>query len=327
MGIVYTSYKPSNDVHVVAPLAVGFSILIVFALWEQFSKTKYKLCPPEIFKKHYGREFTAPFIVAFIITMFYYGINIVYPTMINVFYITPTTTRSESLLLTLPGNLGLVFGAMLLISFGNLAAKLVTFRWALIISWAGMLFWGGLMALVTPYNKGLMIAFTFLEQTFFGWAQYASISFAFFGVHQHDLGVAGGLSGMARFAGGSLAQAIYVTIMTNTQSSRAAATVPQAAIAAGLPASSAAELLATFPLGAAALQNLPGMTAEALAAASTAYKWSYAHALQIVSLSSLSFGGLGLIMCILCLDIDAKMTPKIEIFLENDIHAENNEFH
>ena len=25
------------------------------------------------------------------------------------------------------------------------------------------------MALVTPSNKGMMIAFTFLEQTFFGW--------------------------------------------------------------------------------------------------------------------------------------------------------------
>jgi hypothetical protein len=40
--------------------------------------------------------------------MFYYSINIFYPTMVNVFYITPTTTRSETLLLTLPGNLGLV---------------------------------------------------------------------------------------------------------------------------------------------------------------------------------------------------------------------------
>jgi hypothetical protein len=28
--------------------------------------------------------------------------------MINVFYVTPTTSRSETLLLTLPGNLGLV---------------------------------------------------------------------------------------------------------------------------------------------------------------------------------------------------------------------------
>ncbi len=87
---------------------------------------RYPLCPPRIFRSHNGREFTVPFIVAFIVTMFYYGIedpshseqysgrsadgdlgiNIIYPTMINVFYITPTTSRSEQLLLSLPGNIG-----------------------------------------------------------------------------------------------------------------------------------------------------------------------------------------------------------------------------
>jgi hypothetical protein len=327
MGIIYTTYKPSTDIHVVAPMVIGFVLLIAFGLWEQFSKTKYKLCPPEIFVTHKGREFTVPFIVAFIVTMFYYGINIIYPTMINVFYTTPTTPRHETLLLTLPGNIGLVFGALLLIAFGNFTTKFMPFRWTLITSFTGMVIWGGLLALVTPYNKGLMIAITFLEQTFFGWAQYSSIAFTFFGVHQHDLGVAGGLAGMARYAGGSLATAIYLSILTNTQASRAAVTVPQAAIAAGLPVESAGKLLATFPLGAAALEALPGMTTKALVAASTAYQWSYAHGLKITALSTLSFGGLGIIMCCLCEDIDKKMNDKVEIFLENDVHAEKNEFH
>ena len=253
--------------------------------------------------------------------------TVIYPTAVNVFYLTPTTTRSEELLLSLPGNIGLVFGAMLLISFGDLAGRYITQRYALCIAWAGMLLWGGLIALITPTNKGLVIALTFLEQTFFGWAQYSSISFTFFGVHQHDLGVAGGLAGMARYAGGSLATAIYLSILTNVQASRAAATVPKAAMAAGLPAKTAEALLATFPLGVAALEKLPGMTTKALIAASEAYQWSYAHALSVVSLSTLSFGGLGLILCFMCEDIEKKRTEKIEIFLENDVHREVNEFH
>lgn len=81
-------------------------------------------------------------------------------------------------------------------------------------------------------------------------------------VSQHDLGVSGGLAGVARYAGGSLAQAIYVSIMTNVQNSRAAATVPQAAIAAGLSSESASKLLAAFPRGAAALQAIPGMVSK-----------------------------------------------------------------
>lgn len=175
--------------------------------------------------------------------------------MINVFYVTPTTSRSEELLLTLPGNLGLVFGAMLLICFGRVFKH---WKWTLVISWCGMCLWGGLMALVTPYNKGMMIAFTFLEQTSFGWAQYESIAFTQLGVHQLDLGMSGGLAGVARYAGGSLAQAIYVSILTNTQSSRAVATVPAAAIAAGASQSTAAQILPAFTLGTAALEAIRG---------------------------------------------------------------------
>lgn len=109
---------------------------------------------------------------------------------------------------------------------------------------------------------------------------------------------------------------MYTSILTNAQTARAAATVPAAAIAAGLSSESASKLLATFPLGAAALEAIPGVDAEILAAASVAYQWSYAHALKITALSSLSFGGLGLICCLLCENIDHKMNNKTEIFLE-----------
>jgi hypothetical protein len=63
---------------------------------------------------------------------------------------------------------------MLLICFGNLLGH---WKRTLIASFVGMVFWGGMIGLVTPYNRGLMIAFTFLEQTFFGWAQYESVAF------------------------------------------------------------------------------------------------------------------------------------------------------
>ena len=203
------------------------------------------------------------------------------------------------------------------------------------------------MAMVTPSNKGLMIAFAFLEQTFFGWAQYLSVAFTQLGVHQLDLGMSGGLAGVARYAGGSLAQAIYVSIMANAQSARFAATLPGAAIAAGADDATATALLAAFPLGSAAIAEIPGVNEEILAAAGSAFQWSYAHALKITALSSLSFGGPGLICCFLCENIDAKvrsamtcsrvssanddlllqMNQTTNVFLENDVNADKNEFH
>ena len=168
-------------------------------------------------------------------------------------------------------------------------------------------FTGGMMALVTPYNKGMMIAFAFLEQTFFGWAQYLSVAFTQLGVHQHDLGMSGGLAGVARYAGGSLAQAIYVSILTNVQSARAAATLPQAVIDAGGSVATASALLAAFPLGSTAIAEVPGINDKILAAAGSAFQWSYAYGLKITALSSLSFGGLGFILCLLCENIDPKV--------------------
>jgi hypothetical protein len=183
---------------------------------------------------------------------------------------------------------------MLLICFGNLIGH---WKATLIVSFVGMVIWGGLIALVTPYNKGLMIAFTFLEQTFFGWAQYESVAFTQLGKHycppfiflgssayrdlgvkQVDLGISGGLAGVARYAGGSFAQAIFVTVLSNTQASRAAVTIPAAAIKAGLPVSAASQLLAALPLGTAA--QVPGVTPEILAAVADAFKWSYAYGLK-----------------------------------------------
>ena len=54
---------------VIAPLTVGFGLITAFGFWETFGNTKYPLCPPHIFRSHYGREFTVPFIIAFIVTM------------------------------------------------------------------------------------------------------------------------------------------------------------------------------------------------------------------------------------------------------------------
>ena len=45
------------------------------------------------------------------------------------------------------------------------------------------------------------------------------------------------------------------------------------------------------------------------------------------ALTSLAFAGVGLICCLLCENIDAKMNNKTEIFLENDVHKDKNKYH
>jgi hypothetical protein len=86
-------------------------------------------------------------------------------------------------------------------------------------------------------------------------------------------------------------------------------------------------LLAALPLGAAALEKVPGISTSILTAAGAAVQQSYVHALRVTCLSSLSFGLLALIACFCCNDIGHKMNDKIEVFLENDEFADQNRFH
>ncbi|KAF2646137.1 MFS general substrate transporter [Massarina eburnea CBS 473.64] len=103
--------------------------------------------------------------------------------------------------------------------------------------------------------------------------------------------------------------------------------VPAAAVSAGLPPSSASELLAALPLGAEALARVPGITSSIIAAAGAAFRKSYVVGLRTTALSSLSFGVLAIVACCFTNDIGPKMNSKIEVFLENDENAEKNMYH
>jgi hypothetical protein len=212
--------------------------------------------------------------------------------MIAVFFTNATTDFKYAIVLTLPQNLGLTFGAILLTAFGS---KIGHWKWTLTASVSIMVVFGALLALGNPDRKGMMIAFVFLAEMGFGWAQYLSIAFIQFGVEQEELGISGGLAGVARFAGGAVAISVYTTILSNVQSSNAARLVPAAAEAAGLPAGSSAALLAALPLGATALAKVPGVTTEIIAAAGAAFQQSYVVALRTTALSSLSFGVVAII--------------------------------
>lgn len=118
-GIVYTTTLPSSNPKVIGTLVSGFCLLVVFALYETFAPLKQPLTPTHVFTRGGGRELTAPFVAGFVVTMFYYAINVIYPTMIAVFFTNETTSFRYGIILTLPQNLGLTFGAVLLTLFGS----------------------------------------------------------------------------------------------------------------------------------------------------------------------------------------------------------------
>jgi hypothetical protein len=200
IGIVYTTEFPSSNAHVVAPLVIGIFFLIVFALWETFAKIKHPLTPTYVFTSSYGRDLTAPCIALAVVNMFYYSSSILWPTMVNIFYSDGGLDWHYGILLSAIQGIAITTGAVLLAYFGGWIKH---WQWQLTGSVFVMVLFGVLLALGNAGNKGLMIAFVFLSQTGYGWAIYLSIAISQMGVDHKNLGLSGGLSGAARFAGGS----------------------------------------------------------------------------------------------------------------------------
>lgn len=207
MGIVWTTIYPSTSVYVIAPLVVGFAFLLAFACWERFGNIKHPLTPTYVFTSSYGRDLTAPCIALGVVNMFYYSSSILWPTMINALYTNGGTDWKYGIVLSLPQGIAILTGAGALSLFGS---HIKHWQWQLTGSVFVMVIFGSLLALVNTHNKGLMLAFVFLSQAGYGWAIYLAIAVSQMGVEHKDLGISGGISGVARFAAGS---------STNTQPS------------------------------------------------------------------------------------------------------------
>ncbi|TKA34488.1 hypothetical protein B0A54_14191 [Friedmanniomyces endolithicus] len=302
-GIVYALLLPPSSPIVIGLLVAGFACLLFFGVWETLAPLKNPLAPTRLFTAHKGRALTAPFIVGFVVTMFYYATNVQSATPPHIIY----------LLATVQG-FGIFTGAMLLSFLGT---HIGHWRWQMGVPITLMTFFGGLLAYITPEHESLAIAFAFLTAAAYGYAQYLSIAYIQFGADQTELGVAGGAVAVTTFA----------TILGTTQSAYAVSHVIPAAEAAGASTAVAENVLAALPLGAAALEKVQGLTTAIAEAAGAAFVESYVQGVKTVALASIGFGGLAIVACLFLEDIGPKMTPKIEIFLENDVQAEKNKFH
>jgi hypothetical protein len=277
-GIVYVQLLPSNSPTVIGLLVAGFVSLIFFALWETFNtKLKLPLAPTRLFTANKGRALTAPFVCGFVITMFYYANNITWPTMVDVYFTNASTAPHIVYLLATVQGFGIFTGAMILSLFGKYIQH---WKLQMIVPITLMTFFGAMFAYVTPQSESLGIAFAFLSSMGYGYSQYLSIAYIQFGAEQTELGIAGGLAGVARYAGGAVAVTLFSTILSTVQTSWANTHVVAAAEAAGASVDTANAVLAALPLGASALEKIQGLTTAISEAAGAAFVQSYVEGIK-----------------------------------------------
>jgi len=69
-----------------------------------------------------------------------------------------------------------------------------------------------------------------------------------------------GLSGVCRYGGGSIAQAVHTTILQNTVTKEITKQIPPVVLQAGLPHSSLTDFMVTFLANTIALASISGVT-------------------------------------------------------------------
>ena len=168
----------------------------------------------------------------------------------------------------------------------------------------------GALAAMTPDTLEMGIAFTIIGPFFVGVIELLALALAPLFCKPSEIGVASGLLASIRSAGGSIAIAVYTTVLSNRLSTTIPATIAGPAMEAGLDESQVGALAAAAQSG--QLAAFPGITDEIIAAVSAVLPNAYSKAFSTVYLASLGFGGIAIIGCLFSKDAQKHLTDKVE---------------
>lgn len=118
-----------------------------------------------------------------------------------------------------------------------------------------------------------------------GFIQLVGIVMIMLNCSDHEIGVAVGLNGTARTAGGSIATAMYSTILTNKVQDILPGNVAEAVLPLGFPSTGLSDLiLALFNGSQDLISQVPNVTLPVVGAASEAVRLSYSQGFKSVNL-------------------------------------------
>ncbi|KAF2024793.1 MFS general substrate transporter [Setomelanomma holmii] len=246
---------PWTSAHVLCTIIIGIFTLFAFGLYEQYLCHTIPLMPPRLFK---DVGFVAIVVAACIGAMVYYSMTIVWPTLITTVY-TPDV-------IAVGWQSSVVGGGVLLGQFvGGLALSyLPKVKWQCITLAVLATAFVGSLAALGPDTHTFVITMGVLGCFVIGWIDNITFPGVTLVIEPQDIGLATGVLGSIRALGGAVAQAIYVSILTNKSAQFIPSMVTPAATNAGLPASSLPALFQGLTLG--NFTAVPGINTQIIAA-------------------------------------------------------------
>ncbi len=240
--------------------------------------------------------------MATISSMFYYSAIIMWPGQVYAMYTTDTTYGGWlSCTVSAGTTLGQACSGFIIHSGANT-------RYLMMIASVLMVGFVVSLAALTPSTKDAGVALTILGPFWVGFIELSALSLGPLFCKPEDIGLASGMLASIRSAGGSIAVAVYQTILTNRLSTTLPAIVGAAAVAAGYPESQIATLTAAVKANTWA--KLPDLTPEITSAIKANIPTAYGQAYKTVYLASLAFGGIAIIAGLLTKDARVHLTSK-----------------
>ncbi|KAK1479764.1 fungal trichothecene efflux pump [Colletotrichum tamarilloi] len=284
---------PWDSAATISSLVLGVVLLVALFCWEAFADLKYPAIPIKFFANR-----------GFMALMFYYSAVLLWPQQVQALYTTDITYGGWlSSTVASATALGQVCAGGIVKWGGNV-------RYWIIFATFCMVGFVGALASLTPETLNTGIALTILGPFFVGFIELASLALAPLFCKPSDIGLASGLLASIRSAGGSIAVAVYTTILSNRLATEIPAAIRGPAVAAGLPSSQLPALAKAVQAG--KLAAFPGLTSAVKAAVAKVLPTAYSKAFETVYLASLGFGAIAIVGCLFSKDAQKHLTNKVE---------------
>ncbi|RDW83435.1 fungal trichothecene efflux pump [Coleophoma crateriformis] len=293
---------PWKSAAVICTIVIGALLIVVLGIYESWisSRGHSALIPPRLFK---NVGYVAVVACATIGAMVYYSMTILWPTIIGTVYTTDVKA--------IGWQSSVVGGGILLgqVCGGFALSYIPKVKWQTVIMACLALAFSASLTTVAPGNHSTFIALGVLACWAIGYIDNITFPGVTLVIEPQDIGLATGVLGSIRALGGAVAQALYVSILTNKVSHYLPEYVTPAALNAGLPASSLTSLYAGLTAGSFA--KVPGITPAILAQVGAAVTHAYVSSFRIVFFATIPFSVL--------LIVAAFFVPNMEKFLGNNV--------
>jgi len=316
VGITWagSTEHPWSSASVITPIVIG-AIGMIACFAYDFSFAKRPFFPFRLFAQ--VREFTVLLILVFVTGMVFISMQALLPQG-SLFLFSHDPIQIG--IIAIPGGVSQIVGGFILPALSH---RIKHIKAQIIVALVIQTVFIALYSVALPSNKAAWMAFQFIGNGCFPLITLLCYITAGLHVNQRDLGIASGLIGTFRTAGGSVGNAIYSTILHGVVDGQLASRISAAALSLGYPANDLSLLIpAVIETGSGipgAYATVPGVTPAIEAATAEAFREAYSYAFKRVFWSTIPFGVLAITAACFIRDPSKYLTNHVAVHLEKEV--------